>query len=253
MIALVTGATAGFGKQIAIDFINKGYTVIGTGRRASKLDELQSKLGDKFVPLCFDVADLTDTKAAIESLPASLLDHIDILVNNAGLALGLESADKADFADWQNMINVNVTGLAHLTRLILPKMVANNSGLIINVGSTAGNHPYFGANVYGATKAFVKMFSNNLRADLYGKNIRVTNLEPGLTGGTEFSNVRFKGDDKKAQSVYEDINYVTAQDIANIVMWLAEQPEHVNINSLEVMPTAQTYAGLKVSKVNNAN
>lgn len=253
MIALVTGATAGFGKQIVIDFINKGYTVIGTGRRASKLDELQSKLGEKFVPLCFDVADLNDTKTAIESLPASLLDHIDILVNNAGLALGLESADKADFADWQNMINVNVTGLAHLTRLILPKMVANNSGLIINVGSTAGNHPYFGANVYGATKAFVKMFSNNLRADLYGKNIRVTNLEPGLTGGTEFSNVRFKGDDKKAQSVYEDINYVTAQDIANIVMWLAEQPEHVNINSLEVMPTAQTYAGLKVSKVNNAN
>lgn len=251
MNILLTGATAGFGKQIAIDLINQGHTVIGTGRREQNLTQLQQTLGDKFVPLCFDIADLQATKEAISSLPENMVNNIDVLINNAGLALGLEPAHNADFTDWQTMINVNVMGLTHLTRIILPTMVANNSGLIINVGSTAGNNPYFGANVYGATKAFVKQFSNNLRADLYGKKVRVTNLEPGMCGDTEFSNVRFKGDDIKADGVYENIDYVTPEDISNIVSWLVAQPEHININSLEVMPTAQTYAGLKVSKNQN--
>ena len=171
-----------------------------------------------------------------------------MLVNNAGLALGLEPADKTDFADWQQMVNTNILGLIHLTHEILPFMVANNDGYIINLSSTAGNYPYFGGNVYGATKAFVTQFSLNLRADLVGKNIRVSNIEPGLCGGTEFSNIRFHGDDAKAAQVYNSVQYVIPQDIANMVAWLIEQPKHVNINRIEVMPTAQTFAGLKVVK-----
>ena len=248
MNILVTGVTSGFGKAIAELLIAKGHTVIGTGRRQAKLTELKQQFGDNFIPLNFDIADLSATKNALQSLPKEILSNIDVLVNNAGLALGLEPADKADFDDWQAMIHTNVLGLAHLTHEILPLMTANNRGYIINIGSTAGNHPYFGANVYGASKAFVKQFSLNLRADLVGKKIRVTNLEPGLSGGTEFSNVRFKGDDEKAKTVYEGVDYIQPTDIANIVAWLIEQPEHVNINQMEVMPTAQTFAGLKVYK-----
>ena len=248
MNILVTGVTAGFGKAIAELLISKGHTVIGTGRRQEKLDELQSQLGDNFIPLNFDVSDLPATKTALQTLPNDLLNNIDVLVNNAGLALGLEPADKTDFADWQQMVNTNILGLIHLTHEILPLMVANNDGYIINLSSTAGSYPYFGGNVYGATKAFVTQFSLNLRADLVGKNIRVSNIEPGLCGGTEFSNIRFHGDDAKAAQVYDSVQYVTPQDIANMVAWLIEQPKHVNINRIEVMPTAQTFAGLKVVK-----
>lgn len=248
MNILVTGVTSGFGKAIAELLIAKGHTVIGTGRRQAKLDELKQQLGEQFIPLAFDIADLTATKTALASLPSDLLANLDVLVNNAGLALGLEPADRADFDDWRAMINTNVLGLAHVTHAILSHMTAKNSGYIINIGSTAGNHPYFGANVYGASKAFVKQFSLNLRADLVGKKVRVTNLEPGLCGGTEFSNVRFKGDNDKAQAVYDGVEFIQPTDIANIVAWLIEQPEHININELEVMPTAQTFAGLKVVK-----
>ena len=248
MNILVTGVTAGFGKAIAELLISKGHTVIGTGRRQEKLDELKSQLGDNFIPLNFDVSDLPATKTALQTLPTDLRNHIDVLVNNAGLALGLEPADKTDFADWQQMVNTNILGLIHLTHEILPSMVANNDGYIINLSSTAGNYPYFGGNVYGATKAFVTQFSLNLRADLVGKNIRVSNIEPGLCGGTEFSNIRFHGDDAKAAQVYDSVQYVTPQDIANMVAWLIEQPKHVNINRIEVMPTAQAFAGLKVVK-----
>lgn len=248
MNILVTGVTAGFGKAIAELLISKGHTVIGTGRRQEKLDELKSQLGDNFIPLNFDVSDLSATKTALQSLSNDLLTNIDVLVNNAGLALGLEPADKTDFADWQQMVNTNILGLIHLTHEILPSMVANNDGYIINLSSTAGSYPYFGGNVYGATKAFVTQFSLNLRADLVGKNIRVSNIEPGLCGGTEFSNIRFHGDDAKAAQVYDSVQYVTPQDIANMVAWLIEQPKHVNINRIEVMPTAQTFAGLKVVK-----
>lgn len=248
MNILVTGVTAGFGKAIAELLISKGHTVIGTGRRQEKLDELQTQLGDNFIPLNFDVSDLPATKTALQSLPNDVLNNLDVLVNNAGLALGLEPADKTDFADWQQMVNTNILGLIHLTHEILPLMVANNDGYIINLSSTAGSYPYFGGNVYGATKAFVTQFSLNLRADLVGKNIRVSNIEPGLCGGTEFSNIRFHGDEAKAAQVYDSVQYVTPQDIANMVAWLIEQPKHVNINRIEVMPTAQTFAGLKVVK-----
>lgn len=248
MNILVTGVTAGFGKAIAELLISKGHTVIGTGRRQEKLDELKSQLGDNFIPLNFDISDLPATKTALQTLPSDVLNNLDVLVNNAGLALGLEAADKTDFADWQQMVNTNILGLIHLTHEILPSMVANNDGYIINLSSTAGSYPYFGGNVYGATKAFVTQFSLNLRADLVGKNIRVSNIEPGLCGGTEFSNIRFHGDDAKAAQVYDSVQYVTPQDIANMVAWLIEQPKHVNINRIEVMPTAQTFAGLKVVK-----
>ena len=248
MNILVTGVTAGFGKAIAELLISKGHTVIGTGRRQEKLDELKTQLGDNFIPLNFDVSDLPATKTALQTLPSDVLNNLDVLVNNAGLALGLEPADKTDFADWQQMVNTNILGLIHLTHEILPSMVANNDGYIINLSSTAGSYPYFGGNVYGATKAFVTQFSLNLRADLVGKNIRVSNIEPGLCGGTEFSNIRFHGDDAKAAQVYDSVQYVTPQDIANMVAWLIEQPKHVNINRIEVMPTAQTFAGLKVVK-----
>lgn len=245
MNIIVTGATSGFGEQIARDFVAAGHTVYGTGRRMDKLNALRDALGERFVPLCFDVSDADAVQASLSAID---LASIDVLVNNAGLALGLEPAQRADLGDWQTMIDVNVKGLVTVTQLVLPFMVANNAGTVINIGSTAGNHPYFGANVYGATKAFVKQFSNNLRADLIGTRVRVTNIEPGMCGGTEFSNVRFKGDDDKAAAVYTGVEFLTAKDISNTVQWVVSQPWHVNINSIEMMPTAQTYAGLAVAR-----
>lgn len=246
-IALVTGATAGFGNAICRTLLNAGYLVIGTGRRHERLVQLQQEYGQNFLPLAFDISDRNATETALKSLPPEW-QTIDLLVNNAGLALGLESADKANLDDWEKMIDTNVKGLVTMTRLVLPQMVARNQGHIINLGSIAGSYAYPGGNVYGGTKAFVKQFSLNLRADLAGTNIRVSNVEPGLCGGTEFSNVRFKGDDARAGKVYENVQYVTPQDIANIVLWLNQQPEHVNINRIEVMPTAQTFAPLNVAR-----
>ena len=249
-IALITGATAGFGTAICRALIQAGYFVIGTGRRTERLTSLKAELGEKFLPLAFDISDRLATQEAITSLPTQW-KNIDLLVNNAGLALGLESADKANLDDWEQMIDTNIKGLVNITRFVLPQMVVRNTGHIINIGSIAGNYAYPGGNVYGGTKAFVKQFSLNLRADLAGKNIRVTNLEPGLCGGTEFSNVRFKGDDKRAEQLYENVQYVQTEDIANIVLWLNQQPEHVNINRIEVMPTAQTFAPLNVARNSN--
>ena len=246
-IALVTGATAGFGNAICRTLLKAGYLIIGTGRRQERLAQLEQEYGNKFFPLAFDISDRHATEKALKTLPAEL-QAIDLLVNNAGLALGLETADKSDLDDWEKMIDTNVKGLVTVTRLVLPQMVARNQGHIINLGSIAGNYAYPGGNVYGGTKAFVKQFSLNLRADLAGTNVRVSNVEPGLCGGTEFSNVRFKGDDARAAQVYENVQYVTPQDIANIVLWLNQQPEHVNINRIEIMPTAQTFNPLKVSK-----
>lgn len=247
--ALVTGATAGFGLAICKKLIEAGYKVIGTGRRAARLAELHSQLGNDFLPLTFDITDLEATKQALNQRPEGW-QAIDLLVNNAGLALGLEPAHQADLNDWAQMIDTNVKGLVNITRLVLPEMVARNHGHIINLSSIAGNYPYPGGNVYGGTKAFVTQFSLNLRADLAGTKIRVSNVEPGLCGGTEFSNVRFHGDDEKAAKVYENVQSVQPEDIANIVLWLNQQPEHVNINRIEVMPTAQSFNPLKITKEN---
>ncbi|MGC6247116.1 SDR family oxidoreductase [Bisgaard Taxon 45] len=244
-IALVTGATAGFGAAICRTLIQHNYNVIGTGRRAERLTALQQELGADFLPLTFDLSDRQATEMAINTLPPSW-QAVDLLVNNAGLALGLETADKADLDDWMQMIDTNIKGVVTITRLLLPQMVSRNHGHIINLGSIAGTYPYPGGNVYGASKAFIKQFSLNLRADLAGTAIRVTNIEPGLCGGTEFSNVRFKGDNERAAKLYEDVQFVTPEDIANIVLWANQQPEHVNINRIEVMPTAQSSAPLNV-------
>lgn len=245
--ALVTGASAGFGAAICKTLVQAGYKVIGTARRADRLAALQAELGEHFLPLAFDVSDLAAVEQALNHRPEGW-QAVDLLVNNAGLALGLEPAHQADLADWFKMIDTNIKGLVAVTRLILPEMVARNQGHIINLGSIAGSYAYPGGNVYGGSKAFVKQFSLNLRADLAGTAVRVSNVEPGLCGGTEFSNVRFKGDDEKAAKLYENVAYVTPEDIANIVLWLNQQPPHVNINRIEVMPTAQTFAPLAVKR-----
>jgi len=247
MIIFVTGATAGFGQSITRRFIETGHKVIATGRRAERLQALQAEYGDNLLPLQLDVRNRADIEQAIASLPAEWRD-IDVLVNNAGLALGIEPAQKASVEDWENMIDTNNKGLVYMTHAVLPAMVARNIGHIINIGSVAGNWPYAGGNVYGATKAFVRQFSLNLRTDLHGTALRVTNIEPGLVGGTEFSNVRFKGDDDKAGQVYADTTALSPEDVTDAVFWVATLPAHVNINSLEMMPVSQTTAGLKINK-----
>ena len=246
-IALVTGATAGFGQAISRALLQAGWRVIGTGRRADRLEALRAQWPEAFLPLAFDVAGRAAAQGALASLPAAWQD-VDLLVNNAGLALGLERADQASLDDWDRMIDTNIRGLATLTRLLLPQMVRRNRGYVINIGSIAGDWPYPGGNVYGATKAFVKQFSQNLRADLAGTAIRVSNVEPGLCGGTEFSNVRFKGDDERAASVYAGVQAIGPEDIARIVLWLVQQPPHVNVNRIEVMPVAQSFAPLSVAR-----
>lgn len=251
MIALITGASAGFGEAIARKLAKIGYKVIITARRKERLELLQQELGSICLPLAFDISDEPATLQAIASLPTEWQD-IDILVNNAGLALGIEPAQKSSLADWQQMIATNISGLVTITHAILPNMVKRNKGLIVNLGSIAGSYAYPGGNVYGATKAFVKQFSLNLRADLVGTAIRVSNIEPGLCGGTEFSNVRFYGDHAKADELYANVDYITAEDIANTVAWIAQCPAHMNINRIEIMPVAQAPAGLVVKKKNPA-
>jgi 3-hydroxy acid dehydrogenase/malonic semialdehyde reductase len=247
MNVLITGASAGFGKALAERLVAKGHRVIGCARRLDKLNALAETLGDNFLPVVMDVSDTASIPQIIADLPGGF-NQIDVLVNNAGLALGTEPAHKASLDDWMRMTDTNVKGLMALTHAILPAMVERDSGYIINVGSVAGNWPYYGGNVYGATKAFVKQFSLNLRADLIGTQVRVTNLEPGVIAGTEFSNVRYHGDDAKAAKVYDGFKTMTGDDIGDILLWLIESPAHVNVNRLEVMPVAQTYNGLTVAK-----
>ncbi|MGF7452553.1 SDR family oxidoreductase [Pasteurella bettyae] len=247
MAIFVTGASAGFGKSTCITLVKAGYKVIGAARRLEKLNELKQQLGDNFYPLQMDISNTVDIDKAIDSLPKQW-SEIELLVNNAGLALGLEPAHQVKIEDWLTMVNTNIIGLIYLTRKILPQMVERDKGHIINLGSIAGTYPYPGGNVYGATKAFVKQFSLNLRADLSGTKVRVTNIEPGLCGGTEFSNVRFKGDDERAANLYKDTESIQPEDIANTILWIYQQPAHVNINRIEIMPISQSSNALKVVK-----
>jgi 3-hydroxy acid dehydrogenase/malonic semialdehyde reductase len=236
-IALVTGATAGFGAAIARRLVKEGFKVIATGRRADRLEALHAELGEALLPFVLDVTD----GAAVAALPGSLpagWQEVDVLVNNAGLALGMDPSFKAQAAQWDTMVATNVTGLMQTTRALLPGMVARNRGHVINISSTAANYPYPGGHVYGASKAFVSQFTLNLKADLVGTFVRATSVEPGLVGGTEFSNVRF-GDDAKAAAVYKGTEPLTAEDIAETVAWVATLPRHVNINRVEMMPTCQ--------------
>ncbi|MBV1831290.1 SDR family NAD(P)-dependent oxidoreductase [Komagataeibacter sp. AV436] len=245
-IALVTGATAGFGRAIATRLVRDGYRVIATGRRRERLEALAAELGPDL--LAFEL-DMTDA-AAIAALPGSLPEgwrDVDVLVNNAGLALGMEKAQEADLANWQTMIGTNVTGMVELTRVLLPGMVARDRGHVVTLGSTAGTYPYTGGNVYGATKAFVRQFTRNLRCDLLGHNVRVTNIEPGLCGGSEFSTVRLR-DPAKAAAVYEGTHPLLPEDIAETLSWIIALPRHVNINEVEMMPTCQAAGGLAVAR-----
>jgi len=244
---LVTGATAGFGAAFARRFVRDGHRVIATGRRVERLEALAKELGEHLLPVELDV---TDTKA-VTALPDNLPEawrRIDVLVNNAGLALGLSPAWEADLTDWDTMIATNISGLVHMTRAILPGMVERDDGVILNLGSVAGEYPYPGGHVYGGTKAFVRQFSLNLRADLVGRNIRVTDIEPGMVGGSEFSQVRFHGDEAKAAAVYAGITPLNPDDIAEAASWIVSLPKHMNINRIELMPTCQASGPFAVKR-----
>lgn len=247
MIVFITGATAGFGAAMARTFVRNGHRVIISGRRADRLQALAAELGEAALPLLLDVTDKVSINTALDSIPAAW-QTIDVLINNAGLALNVAPAHEASLEDWDTMIATNISGLVAMTRALLPAMVARNSGTIINLGSVAGDTPYPGGNVYGATKAFVEQFTLNLRADLAGTGVRATNLAPGLCGGTEFSNVRLKGDDAAAAKVYEGTQPLTAEDIAETAYWIATLPPHVNINRIEMMPTCQGYGPLNIKR-----
>jgi 3-hydroxy acid dehydrogenase/malonic semialdehyde reductase len=238
-IIMITGATAGFGEATARLFAKSGWRLILTGRRRERLKKLQTELGGpQQVYICdFDISDRKATKQAIDNIPADFIE-VDVLVNNAGLALGLEPAHQTELDDWEQMVDTNIKGLMRCTHLLLPKMVACGRGYIINIGSVAGNWPYPGGNVYGASKAFVRQFSLALRADLLGTGVRVSNIEPG-NAETEFSLVRFKDNTQRADNLYANTQALTAQDIANTIFWLANTPKHVNVTTMEVMPTQQ--------------
>lgn len=245
---LITGASSGFGEACARKFARTGDSLVLLARRSEKLESLYTELSGatRVHTVSIDLTDAPALEQALQAMP-DWCQAPDILINNAGLALSLSAAHEADMQDWRTMINTNITALVHMTRLLLPGMVARNRGHIINIGSTAGNWPYPGGNVYGATKAFVQHFSRELRADLLGRNIKVSNIEPGLAE-TEFSLVRFRQDQAKADSVYDGTQPLTAQDIADIIHWVCSVPPHVNINALEVMPLCQAWGPLKIDR-----
>lgn len=234
----ITGASSGIGEATARRFAAQGWHVVATARRGDRLEALAKDYPGLIHILVFDVQNPEAVTSAFASLPSEYAE-IDVLVNNAGLALGLESAQNCDMADWEAMINTNIKGLLYCSQAVLPAMAQRGKGHIVNIGSIAGSYAYPGGNVYGATKAFVEQFSRNLRCDLHGTGIRVTNVEPGLLE-TEFSLVRFKGDATAAGSVYDGSKPLHAEDIAEIIWWAATLPEHVNINRVEVMPTCQS-------------
>jgi 3-hydroxy acid dehydrogenase/malonic semialdehyde reductase len=248
MIILVTGATAGFGAAIARRFVSAGHHVIAAGRRQDRLEALANEWGkERIHPLQLDVRDRHAVDAAIASLPDAFAD-IDLLVNNAGLALGLEPAQAADLDHWETMVDTNVKGVMYVTRAVLPGMLKRGRGHVVNLSSIAATYPYPGGNVYGATKAFVRQFSLNLRADLAGTGIRVTDIEPGLAGDSEFSVVRFGGDKERAAKLYDGADPLTPDDIAEAVFWSATLPAHVNINAIELMPVSQSFSALSIHR-----
>ncbi len=245
---LITGATAGFGKACARLFADNGYQIIITGRRKEKLRKLQKELEKKtsILAISMDVRLRDKLFEQIKKIPKNFCS-IDVLVNNAGLALGLEPAHRTDIRDWDQMVDTNIKGLMYMTRAVLPGMVKRDRGHIVNIGSIAGTYPYPGSNVYGASKAFVKQFSRNLRSDLLGTSVNVTNIEPGIAN-TEFSLVRFHGSREKADNVYKNTLPLTAEDIAETVFWAVSRPARININSIEIMPACQAWGPLAISR-----
>jgi len=247
MIVLITGASSGFGEAMVRVFVKGGHRVIAAARRTEKLAALASELGNAVLPVTLDVTQVETIPVALKNLPADWAT-IDVLINNAGLALGVVPAQQASLEDWDTMIATNNRGLVHMTRAVLPDMVARKSGLIINLGSIAGHYAYPGGNVYGASKAFVDHFTLNLRADLAATGVRTTNIAPGLCGGTEFSQVRYRGDEAAAAKVYQGTQPLTAEDIAETAYWIATLPKHININEIEMMPVCQTFGGFVINR-----
>ncbi|MBA8800519.1 MULTISPECIES: SDR family oxidoreductase [Agrobacterium] len=240
---LITGATSGFGEATARRFIREGWKVIGTGRRAERLQALAAELGSAFYGAAFDITDEDAAEKALAALPEGFRD-IDVLVNNAGLALGTAPAPQVPLKDWQTMVNTNITGLLNITHHLLPTLI-DRKGIVVNLSSVAAHYPYTGGNVYGGTKAFLRQFSLGLRSDLHGKGVRVTSIEPGMCE-TEFTLVRTGGNREASDNLYKGVNPITADDIANTIYWVASQPKHININSLELMPVNQSFAGFQV-------
>jgi len=244
---LVTGASAGFGMATVRKFAAGGARVIACARRADRLTELAAELGDRVLALELDVRDRAAVDRTVGALPPAFAT-IDVLVNNAGLAKGLEPAQRANLDDWDQMVDTNCKGLVYLTRAVLPGMVERGRGHIINIGSVAGSYPYPGGNVYGASKAFVHQFSLNLRSDLHGTGVRVTCVEPGMAGGTEFSTVRFDGDQERARAVYSGVQPLSPEDVAESIHWVASLPPHVNVNTIEIMAVAQSFAPFQIHR-----
>ncbi|MFA7439370.1 MAG: SDR family NAD(P)-dependent oxidoreductase [Sphingomonadaceae bacterium] len=243
---LITGATAGIGAATARRFVRAGWKVIATGRRQERLDALVAELGAEQVHgVCFDMRDADAIDAALAALPAQFRD-IDALVNNAGLALGTSPAQEADLDQWRQMIDTNITGLVTLTHRMLPGLIARQ-GVVVNISSVAATYPYRGGNAYGGTKAFVRQFSLGLRSDLHGTGVRVTSIEPGMVE-TEFTLVRTGGDAEASRALYGDANPMTGEDIAETIFWVATLPPHLNINTLELMPVTQSFAGFQVAR-----
>ena len=244
--AFITGATSGFGLATARRFVEAGWRVVATGRRADRLQALVEQLGAKWVhAVAFDIRDADATHAAIDALPEGFR-NIDLLVNNAGLAQGTAPAQQASLEDWRRMIDTNVTALVTLTHALLPNLIARR-GAIVNVSSTAARYPYPGGNVYGGTKAFVSQFSLNLRSDLHGTGVRVTSIEPGMAE-TEFTLVRTHGDQAASDALYRGTQPMTADDIADTIYWIATLPTHLNVSRIELLPVSQSYAGFQVHR-----
>ena len=245
-IALITGATSGFGAAAVRRFVKAGWRVVATGRRADRLKKLAAECGaDKVCVSAFDLRKPDAIKAALDNLPASFRD-IDLLVNNAGLALGTAPAQKADLEQWNQMIETNVIGLVTITHQLLATLIARK-GAIINISSVAATYPYAGGNVYGGTKAFVSQFSLGLRSDLHGTGVRVTSVEPGMAE-TEFTLVRTGGNQEASDKLYKGADPMTAEDIADTLLWIATLPPHMNVNRIEVMPVRQSFAGFQVDR-----
>jgi 3-hydroxy acid dehydrogenase / malonic semialdehyde reductase len=247
-VALVTGASSGFGAAIARRYARAGVRVVAAARRLDRLTALVDEFGEDLIFASgLDVRDRAAIEQLVETLPPAFAD-VDVLVNNAGLALGLGPAQDADLDQWDQMIETNCTGLTYVTRAVLPGMVARRRGHVVNMGSIAATYPYPGGNVYGATKAFVHQFSLGLRADLHGTGVRVTCIEPGLVGGSEFSEVRFGGDTERVAALYAGADALTPEDIAAAVEWVTFQPDHVNVNLVELMPVSQSFGPLPVDR-----
>ena len=247
-VAVVTGASSGIGKSIAKSLAKYNIQLILVARRQEKLEQLQNEIQTPSHVIACDITDKVKIKEELSNLPEEFT-NIDVLINCAGLALGLEAASETEWQDWENMLNINCLALTYITHLLLPGMVERNKGHIVNIGSTAGNFPYKGGNVYGATKAFVEHFTLNLKADLLGTALRVTNIAPGMVGDSEFSLIRFKGDKDKARKVYEGLKPLTPTDVAESVLWVLMQPAHVNINRIEMMPVGQAPSNLATMPV----